>query len=195
MALPVATQTFTASDGTGLTSYNASFTVIEAGHGIYSNTLYALNSGKWNAAYWAGDTFDDNQYAQCKVSLLATSDGTGVGVRMTGTSAANFNAYWFQYKASAGTLEKISNGTNSTLGAAFSAPSLNSTVKLTVSGTTLEVFYDGVSQGTRTDASFASGSAGVITYSNDTSASLDDWAAGNLSSGPTGTPFHAYAQM
>jgi hypothetical protein len=51
-------------------------------------------------------------------------------------------------------------------------------IKLQISGNTLELFINGVSQGTRTDSQFSSGVPGVWTFF--LNGPLDDWEGGSL---------------
>lgn len=131
-----------------------------------------------NAAYWNADSFANDQYAQIK---FVGDISVGASVRCSGGNC------YVGYIQNATTLKinKDTGGTFATLGADFTITSLVSgdIVKITATGgatTTLEIFVNGSSIGTRTDSSspFTTGSAGIWTYRN--SSLFDDFEGGNL---------------
>lgn len=75
---------------------------------------------------------------------------------------------------------------DSTLGADISyTPSINDVWKIDIVGSTITVYVNGSSVGTRTDSAYASGSAGVITY-GDNVGNMDNWEGGNVGGGGGG---------
>ena len=178
MALP-ATEPFT---GTGAlsASWTAQTTTSvwqrTAGQAAISNTTDIAG------AYWNADTFANNQYAQCN----KTGNQSGPSVRAAGTTQATLDNYhWRNAPANEG-LFRTDDGTSTRLTAISDAAS-GALVKITVSGTTLEIFYDGVSQGTTVDATYASGSAGIFGYDGSTSR-LDNWEGGDVAAAGIAIP-------
>lgn len=136
-------------------------------------------SGTFNVVSYAnytGATFANNQYAQALTSSVSgylgvgcRGDGNGNGYAMLAINSTTIGAY------------KITNGTRSTLGSLFTvASTVNKTMKLTCSGTTLEAFLDGASIGTRTDSSYTSGNPFIYSNQSSVTYKLDDFAAGDL---------------
>jgi len=83
-------------------------------------------------------------------------------------------------------LRRMVNGVETTLGSNFSVPSVGTVVALTVtrsgSDNVLEVFYDGVSQGTRTDSNLGmAGLPGLFTREAASGGSFSSFRAGILS--------------
>lgn len=187
MALP-ATDSFTASDGTALTTYSANWTLNSGNFDIQSNSLRSNTGGTETAAHWDADAFNADQYAQCVASVLDTGSGrVGVAVRCnTGGTANYYGAYWSSASCE---VFKVVSGVFTQLGAAFSAPSTNDVVRLEVSGTTLTLKYNGSSQGTRTDSDLASGAAGVSGYDSGNNGRIDSWEGGNLGGGGGGSAY------
>ncbi len=119
------------------------------------------NSGGYSSAHWSANTFAAAQSAQV---VRGANHYSGPAVRC---SANNF--YWFH---SASEVHRMVAGTVTSLGV-IGASVAGDTMKLSISGSTLEVFVNGVSQGTLTDASLASGSVGIGFYG--TTGTQDNW--------------------
>lgn len=184
MALP-ATDDFTDTDGTALTSHSASWTNSVGAFLVVGNAL-RCNAGVDSIAFWNADSFDADQYAQCVVSGLAGTAWTGLAVR----ASAGGNGYLVYWDAATGYIGKFVSGTWTQLGATFTVPTAGQTVKLTAEGvnpTTLTLYYDDSSQLTRTDSDLDSGAAGVSGYGTNqfVAAAIDDWEGGDLVAAPS----------
>ena len=181
-ALP-ATDSFTDSNGTHLADHGTSWTQNNGIHDIISNACSPDDLAD-NLAHWNADSFANDQYAQATVVGLHSVAKIGVAVRV---AAAAANGYGLIYNNSNIRIVRSDTGTFTTLGATFTVPSATDKIRLEISGTTLDYLLDTgggfVSQGTRTDATYSSGSAGVAGEGNSGSASIDDWEGGDLAGG------------
>jgi hypothetical protein len=176
MALP-ATDTFTGTDYTALQTYSASWSISAGGFQIFTNSVFGTG-GTDNLAYWNADAFNADQYSQ---AVASTNVGTGVYMGVAVRASASTNGYVFYFDSSTGYISSIVGGAETVLGSTITAPAEGVEVRLEVSGTTLEVFYNDVSQGTRTSSAHSSGSAGIYGYGTSASAHrVDAWEGGNL---------------
>jgi hypothetical protein len=137
----------------------------------------------YNIALWNADSFNDDQYSQ---AVYVSGSFGGVAVRVSGSGGTR-NAYYALVAVAGSRLSKVVNGSITDLigSGSFPNPTAGQLIKITVTGDELEVFYDGVSQGTTTDASLTSGSAGLIGYHSGT-VLMDDWEGGNIGGGGGG---------
>jgi len=184
VALPV-TQNWDGTDQDPLTI--SGFTKIPGCFSIGSSRTnryrYSVSDGSPYypfGAYWSGDSFDNDQYAQVTPYSL-NNGGVGPAVRIT-TSGSTVNLYFLENRSpTVQRVNKIVNGSLTQLGSDIT-PSSNVTTstvtKLSVSSTTLTVTNDGTDQTTRTDSTFSSGAAGVY---NGTGQDTDNFEAGNVS--------------
>jgi hypothetical protein len=176
MALP-------ATDSFAVDNFGTNWTIAIGSFDASGGQARSLSVAQFNAAYWSADAFNADQYSQARL----IDDGgnyPGVAVRVSG-SGATWNGYAaFRYTPSGDIvrLNKYVGGVETALSPDFGTVSDSTVVKLQVTGTTLEVFFDGVSQGTRTDGDLSSGSAGLAAYSTSI---WDDFQADNVSGGDT----------
>jgi hypothetical protein len=77
MTLP-RTDAFTGSNGTALTTYNASWIVNFGAFAITSNAIRGNSASNISMAHWQGDAFADDQYAQGTISNFSGSGSIGV---------------------------------------------------------------------------------------------------------------------
>jgi hypothetical protein len=183
MALPATDNFNRGPAGTGGANWTDQFGGITI---PVTNTIKGTTAGDYNLALWNADVFSNDQYSQAKYLGGAFA---GVGVRHSG-SAGSRNAYYLLCnQAGATRLTKVVAGTLTDLIAPGSVPdpATNDIIKISVVGTLITVYINGVSQGSANDSSLTSGSAGVLFY--DTNAELDDWEGGNAGGGAvlTGT--------
>ena len=149
------------------TTYPASLT-------ISSNAVVSSEYIKYASSIYSG-VFDNDQYAQVRIS----NPGVYAGVMVRSNGAGN--GYVFStVNSTTCRITKVTGGVFTVLGSLISVNAENKTIKLTVSGTTLEAFVDGVSVGTRTDATYLTGSPGLMINTNITTYALDDFEAGDL---------------
>ncbi len=180
MALP-ATDAFTGSDGTALTTYSANWTLNFGNFALFSNSLRP-NGGDVNtdaAAHWNADTFGNDQYAQGTVPAISTAY-MGVAARCA-TSAATF--YNFLVNSDAYYLNKYVAGAGTNLGNTPSPDlTVGDTLRIEANGTSIVAKRNGTNKiGPITDSSITSGSAGVTGNGTGTGGvRIDNWEGGNL---------------
>lgn len=191
MSLP-ATDAFTDTTGTLLTAHGTSWTDNNGRFDIESNqicndagTLMATVASHWNA-----DVFNNDQYGQLVVSRTGTGDFFYLGPSVRCASGATVTFYFFWNGPDENRLGKVVAGTETQIGASGTSwvPSNGSlTQRLEVSGSTLTPLINGSTTGTpgvQTDASIASGSAGIAGWSFNSGNRLftqgDNWEGGNL---------------
>jgi hypothetical protein len=176
------TETFTASNGTDITSVGSSIWAYGDGNSgklfVTDNQIRAvLNQTIAWFARRAG-TFTDNQYAQIKLAKFASSSRVGVCVRANTTGTG----YLLVASASEYLLIKRVSFSFVLLRAASLAFSVNDILSLEASGTTLTCKKNGTSFWTATDSDIASGNPGVADLSSNALdfTAGDDWEGGDL---------------
>jgi hypothetical protein len=176
------TETFTASNGTDITSVGSSIWAYGNGSSgklfVTDNQIRAvLNETIAWFARRAG-TFTDNQYAQIKLAKFASSSRIGVCVRANTTGTG----YLLVASASEYLLIKRVSFSFVQLRAASLAFSVNDILSLEASGTTLTCKKNGTSFWTATDSDIASGNPGVADLSSNALdfTAGDDWEGGDL---------------
>jgi len=184
MALP-ATDTFTGTTGTQLTTYSANWTLCLGDFDIQSNALSADASGN-NGAGWNADAFNDDQYAEATFAAVFQFVYLGVAVRCdVGTPDDTF--YLFYSDSTDGSyLEKIVNGAETQLGNKGATFAVNDVIRIEASGTTITPIKNGGTlnpPNAQTDASISSGAAGVSGYDDSAFIRIDNWEGGNLGGG------------
>jgi hypothetical protein len=173
-----ASDNFNRADGSLATG---NWTASSGSWDIVSNVARPNGNGSTpDLLYWNADSFADDQYAQFVFQAHGTNDYMGPACRVT----SGGNGYGFLQDNNS--IRKIVSGVDSSLGTVTATWSVNDVVKMTCVGTTIEIFQNGVSVGSLTDATFTSGSAGVYGYPG-TGNRVDDWAAGNVGGSPPTT--------
>ena len=191
MALP-ASDSFTGTNGTGLTSYSASWTY-NYGSGthlqIQSNGLFCARASDAATARWNADTFNADQYAQVTMAAVGNGGYYGPAVRIS-TSGAD-TCYYIEVDSSDGSyLFKTVSGSGTQLGSTAGTAANADVWRLEASGTTITPKKNGSTTGTpgaQTDSSISSGAAGLHAWGTATGSRMDDWSGGNLSTGISGT--------
>ena len=185
-ALP-ATDTFTGTDGTALTTYSANWSLNSGNFVINTNSVAPNQALIEGGARWNADTFASDQYAQGKIVAVSTSGQTiGVAVRASTSGTASYYGFYNDGSGGGKTfLFKMVSGTWTQLGAIGTGLAANDVIRLEISGTTLTPKVNGVTKsppGAQTDSALSSGAAGLSGYSASTSNRLDDWEGGSLGS-------------
>lgn len=180
MSLP-ATEAFTDTDGVSLTAHSASWTNNYAAFAIFTNSLRP-NGGDATTdacAHWNADAFANDQYAQA-VWAASAVNYMGVSVRVHAAAATFYDlivSTGDQYY-----LAKYIAGTGTNLGTANSTTlAVNDVIRIEASGTSITGKEDAVIMiGPITDASIASGYAGVCGSGSGTGTRIDTWEGGNI---------------
>ncbi len=187
MALP-ATETFTDTDGTVLTTHSASWSLLVTATTIIITSNAARASTAATAPhYWNADGFANNQYSQARFAAVDTATGT-VYVLARATGLDSTRTYYFWKLADTGStaplhvLGKVINSTSTTLFSDTVGIVLNDIFRIEANGTSISGLINGSAYTTQTDSAIVSGSAGISTgLGNAGVPRLDDWEGGNLS--------------
>lgn len=177
MALPF-TDDFNRADG-GLGS---NYTTLAAGLAIVSNHVSSSTGN--GASYYNVDTPNADCYMKLRFLTLPSGGAEFIYMLMrynTGTA----NGYMFRYLQGTGSqIMVVNSGTPTQLVLLGSNPAANDVVEFRLNGTTLSVFYNGVSAGSTTDSSHsAAGLAAFGMSGNGQGGTVDDLEIGNYSAG------------
>lgn len=202
MALPL-TEDFTGASGAlgaSFTQQNASSSVGRNGSG--AGTPQAVDSGTESCAFDNVNTYNNSQYSQAVVKGFTSDWGyVNVWVRASSTGATK-NGYFTYTDGVAGgghtETAKYVAGTVSIMGSTTGTFAVNDVIRIETNSTTgWTVKKNGASVGSGTDASLASGAAGMGFYWGSFSApSMDSWEGGDVGGGGgAGKPrYYQYAQ-
>lgn len=189
MALPK-TETFTDSDATLLDAHDANWVFVDDGGPfdsewtITSNSAYSSKSAQAQC-WWAGDTFDDDQYAEAEVVAIDDSVTGQFGVCCrSDTGGTTRTYYFFTFRNFAGgsqILGKVVAGTETVLDSTSGDLSVNDIIRIEAEGTTIRALVNDSEILSVTDSSISSGAAGLAaTNMTVTGNRLDNWEGGNL---------------
>jgi hypothetical protein len=145
-----------------------------------NNDCRATDAGDVHAAYY-DNTFGNDQYAQ---AVILDANGGAAdfapAVRLTEAAGAA-DGYVCRVD---GIIERWDDADNfggrTTLASGLATASNNDVIRCEAEGTTIRRKINGVTQGSVTDATYASGKAGVAQNGQQT---WDDWEGGDLSGG------------
>jgi hypothetical protein len=200
--------TFTGSDSTAIAADTTNWTEQNGSSGtnrILSNSLRGALGVPGDNSWKGAGTFTDDQYAEIKlVGTLsgAADDYVGINLRNNGGAyGANtmYRVFWgsfFGAGHSGAQVYKVVNGNNTNVGTQMGTDILFSAVtndllsaEAVANGGNVDinVYLNGVLQGTRTDTSsvITGGKPGVTGSANLTTVRGDDWTAGNITA-PSG---------
>lgn len=165
---------------------------------VTGGTARASPTGSYCAARWNGTAIGANQYAQILIASLTMGSSHEGGPVVRIASASDGDSYLIDLDDSGGNsafyrLDDTGGPNFVILGATIAYnPTVGDSVKLTVNGTTLEMFVNGVSQGTRADSTYSNGQPGIFAQCGVNTAhfQIDDFAAGDGTGppGPGGAP-------
>jgi putative esterase len=145
---------------------------------IVSSHMQAGANNTVNSAFWAANTFGNNQFAQATFpNILGGQDGPGVAVRM-----ANSRGYflWFNNSSSTVSIYRMDNATTWSSIATSGVLTISNTDvwRIEVEGSTISGYQNGNLVVQKTDGTYTTGSPGVWLYY--TVDQLDDWSGGDL---------------
>ena len=186
MALP-ASDTFTAANGTDLTTHNSGWTQEHGSWEIQSNAAQCTTDAwEWHCAYWNADSFDDDQYSEYTVSYTnndgsqsggpASRVGAGLdGYGLISNGIGNVTLYRFDGTSSS---TSLASGTGT--------PSNGDVWLLESEGSDHTAYLNAstTNQPSATDSTYSSGSAGFISEQDGDNFNPTEWEGGNLTSGP-----------
>ena len=164
------------TDNFNRASLGSNWTALWNSHSISASTVLVGNTGgDENASYWNADTPGNDQYSE--LQKVDDFDGGGPTVRVQTGSQSFYLLYDPISPSAVLMLFETSSGSFTQLGANFSATTDgNDVLKLSITGTTLTVYVNDISQGTRTSATWSSGRWGIHTF--DTAHKQDNWEGG-----------------
>lgn len=179
MALP-ATDSFI---GTNNDPLSASWTELDGDWIIFNNQAWP-NAAATNLALWNADAFANDHYSEAVIGVINTAK-IGVGVRLAATRGYlllidNGTAGW--------SIERLNSAESFTvLTSGATGVTAGDTIRLEVTGDFIEAFKNGTPLGNTTDATFASGGAGLVGY-NVGGQNLESWEGGNMGAEPPAVP-------
>jgi len=139
-------------------------------------------------AYWSATSFANDQFSQARIAggLAGGSQWVQITVRASGSGDGSYNNYLFYTDGVAGAnhteVAKNINGVQTALRSFPVTFAIGDIIRISVSGTTITCYKNGVPLGTVTDASLASGSPGVGVYGS--AVTVDDWQGGSTTTAP-----------
>lgn len=182
MALPKL-EAFTGSDGTALSTYNASWVANVGTMSIRSNNVRGDSSGQFNVFFWNGDTFNNDQYAEIVGIQGDNPTYIGVGLRHAGAGVQTF--YYYAASTADSYVAKLVAGTETVLATGGSSAT-NDVLRLEATGTSLQAKKNGSNAFSAiTDSAIASGKAGIVSYGFHVNVRGDNWEGGNIGGGGT----------
>lgn len=180
----MATESFTASNGTELTGYSANWSL---GNALSSDFVIDTNAVRtpFNRpvalhVHWNAGSFSNDQYAEAKLAQVGSA-GQRIGVCVR---AGAGNAYAFVTDGTFYIFYKLSGYSYTLLAQAVRAVSAGDVIRLEASGTTLTAKHNGATVATVTDSTLSSGQPGIAAIGEATSGTytlLDDWVGDDLS--------------
>lgn len=187
-----ATDAFTGTNGTSLSSYSANWVAngTASSIAISANGITSTIADSAENAYHRSETaYNANQYAQVSfVTKNAVGTYIGPAVRVAAGSTKTYYGYYAEpgetqvFKSVAGVWTQLGS----------SIPSSATLMRLEANGSTISAIGDGITILSVTDTSITSGYPGLAQWSNTASSGniWDNWQAGDLSgdAAPTITP-------
>lgn len=181
-ALP-ATDAFTGSDGTNLTTYSANWTINVGNFQIFSNALCTANTGPTveGGAFWNADTPATDHYSQATVAAISAGAYIGLSVRNGAGGAHTFYDY-ISDSGDGSYLGKYNATTYTQLGATGAVFTTSLAIRLEANGTGIRPMRAGATAdiGIQTDAALTNTRFGVAGYDTGTGSRIDNLEVGNL---------------
>ncbi len=135
--------------------------------------------GANNSAFWNADVFNNDQYSK---AIVRSIHYPAVTVRQLGTGSGR-QGYQFTASDAFGGIYRTDAGIDALIQSITTSPSSGDEIKITVEGSTIRAWVNGVQVGTdQADATYASGSAGFTVFPGSVVADghIDNWEGGNL---------------
>lgn len=180
----LATDNFTRADSTGL---GANWTVVtsEGSFDIHLNKALCHDKTVDSCEFYNGVVWPNDQYAEITVAGIQSPGQLGAGLGCLVRASASAQTYYRAFATGSGgqfQLKKRIAGVGTTLATAAGSVVLGDVIRLEAIGTTLNVYKNGVLViGPVTDASIASGNAGIHYSSADTNPDdISLFAGGNF---------------
>jgi hypothetical protein len=167
---------------------------LDSGWTILSNVAHT-DAAFYNIVTWDAGVrnFTDDHYSQIEVITVGANDYAGPVVRGAGDFQSNlFNGYVFLSNSTASDIRRYDNSVPTVIQSGLTAFTANDDVKLSIEGTTLRAWINGVQEGVDQDATeggsaITGGQPGIMGYQAGTTVEVDNWEADDISSGGGGT--------
>lgn len=158
--------TLPATDDCSSSLFGTSWTVVTGSFTVSSGRCIASTPSSFNEAKWTADSFNNDHYIQANL-FSDTIGSPALCVRFTGIFHDETDGYCLFRIATSniGQLYRIDNGAGTQLGTDYGTISDSTVVKLQAISSTLDVIYDTVSQGTRSDATYSNGTVAIRLFS------------------------------
>lgn len=150
-----------------------------AGYTVIGNAAAPSSAQVEEAVFWNPISFANDQFAEATITTVASNAFIGVAVRCSTGSGGSY--YGFYADNSTRYLVRVVNGAYTSLATLGTGFANNDVVRLEVTGSTLSAYINGVLWTSTTDTNLTSGSPGLTSWANNTSARLDDFTAADLS--------------
>lgn len=181
------------------TTGQGSYDTVQVSSGIVTDT-----GGSESVASYTAVSIGNDQYAQVDVQIDFANRKAGPAVRVSTSDGSHYS--FNNVQGSPGDYEIVEHASNTAatrIGAAYTGETSTYpvTLKLTISGSTLTPYINGVAKATRSDSTHASGQPGLFISSPDQLASVDNFDGGDLTAAVSGTARgrsllqHAHAQL
>jgi hypothetical protein len=160
---------------------------------LVSGSIQPILPSTWGLMVWTGNTFPNDQYAEAIINDVASISYAAIHIMVRTTAGAtgqndyDFTATNGGYGSPLYTLNVVTNGSNVQLGAVVSMTlAYGDVIRLSVVGSTISLYQNGVLVTTRTDTTWTSGAPGLQMY-NDQATSMSSvigFAAGSSNAFP-----------
>ena len=156
------------------TSLGANWTDLLGGMRVISNSAHGETNGVYDVSVWSANSWNANQSSQAVVKtgfvdIALYVRASGSGAAMTGYHAMAHNSVGMRiYRVDAGPSYTLLNDIAGTVSA-------GDTIKFDASGSTLTYYKNAASQGTASDSTYGTGSAGISSGSDTSVPAWDDW--------------------
>jgi hypothetical protein len=180
----LATDTFTRADQNPI-SGNWTTCSGQGGLRLLTTAIAHIDSGTDGCIYYNAVTPNNDQYSQAVMTRGSdTTAGNGSGMCVTVRQATGANSLYDVCVNAAATLNvtlaKRVTGSYTAIWSRTATFADGDILKLSVTGTTLKVFVNGVQVGAdSTDSALTSGRCGIAYSSNSVGATADSWECGN----------------
>ena len=186
MTVPLAADNFNRGNGGLGANWTTVFSTFAPA--IVSNQCNEGTINQENDAFWSALTWPNNQWAEVSI-IVASGSGDYVGPGLRNASGSVFSSYVVYVVGPLGAsslleVYKTVSGASTLLASATFTVAANDVIRLTVEGTTLNAYQNGILRhGPLTDSALASGSAGLAMYNSAGAAQtiLDNWQGGDFS--------------
>jgi hypothetical protein len=197
----MATDNFTAANGTALATYNAQWTAAVSGWEVRDNKANATADADSYAIRNEGGYSADQSSKANITGMSSFSEYRGVCARCAG-SEATFRGYVVLTDGSSGAghtgIGKVTNGSTAVLKDVTTTFAANDQIEIRCTGTspvTIAFYKNGVlvDSTTDNDSPYTDGAPGIYAYGN--TPGLDDWEGADIAGGTTATVTPAPAAL